>query len=739
MTRPADLLNRRPQYNLELLKEKSVVTRFDTFLKERCEVEQVKRKSRVNISDAWDDFIDLVHQISHQLLSQPVQRSPDERLAHHRYLGSIKLLQRSRVVDQNSLYNPLSDYPQRDPMILQLMGARRRQYRQACAQEQRKALHDGLNAVQGTSHYSARVNATFKMIRGLRQKPSPNTAPIPLSVLNAELQQLNRGKVQQVPTYDHFPATRPPDASCIKLLIDGLRCKTAPGLDYIYNEMLKASTELRLWASHFLQLAYEKNEVPRAWQKTSIFLLPKKTKPTSYDDMRPITLCSSVYKLYARLLLDDLHKYLPTMPDYQSGFLRNRSADDNIYYISRLAETQWNHAKPLYILTLDLKKAFSLISVHRLPAILLAFGVPAFLVNRIIEACLYEKTMINYLGQQTPFYEKTLGVKQGCPISPELFIWIFHYAVLKIQTQLRQLQEPVELYIGEKEKKLTLPALSSYADDMTLLTSKYRDMKIIFPIVQEALEECGLEINPQKSALLAKSHLLRDMSGEVTLGTLKIPLKKKIVVLGACINNDMNRRNMLFDRSNKAMRIYHCLIGNLSHHKLSFKVWVRIYQAVLVPMMLYGLRAIALTKEMKLLLMRREIRMIRGLARVSHPKPKNERITKILGGRTINRVLAVGRISYYSHLQRKPVDSLLRRAGNYRLNYRRKVGRPCFSHLVSFEKELLALGPDISRATCNRAFASAALTKKLGERIYGLVRTAIDPMPTELGLYTGAE
>ena len=51
----------------------------------------------------------------------------------------------------------------------------------------------------------------------------------------------------------------------------------------------------------------------------------------------------------------------------------------------------------------------------------------------------------------------------------------------------------------------------------------------------------------------------------------------------------------------------------------------------------------------------------------------------LLLGRTINATIRAGRLSYYTHLNRQDPDATHKRILDYRLDGKRKIGRPCFT------------------------------------------------------------
>lgn len=732
------MIRRRPKYNLSLLHIKKVSDYFNKRLEELNRTPNLVPLIRSDISEAWKQFEKNIHQVAGAILKEKREVTAEEYEARKRYTRELGELKRPRVIDARAQYNELSDRPRIDKDLQALVGIRRRQYQTEVRKRAHNELVQRLTKIEKTSHVSVRLNQTFKLIRYYRRRQNQTKTTVPFTVLHEELSTLDRGNVPMLPDDGRpLPALPKGDSMYIDMY-DQLKCGISPGPDQIHNEFVKYSLEVRKKMTSFLRRAYTQNEAPDSWHETTMFLLPKVSKPQSFNDYRPITECSVGYKLEATVLLRMLQENIDIeIPEYQCGFLKNRSTDDVLFTLQRILETRWNHGLASYIMTVDIKKAFSRVSIHKLPEVLTRYGVPAQLINRIIHICLTERTRINYLGQQTNEYKKTLGIKQGCPISPYLFVLIFHAVLSEFQRELEKLTPSIKLFMGEPENELKLPMLLGYADDLTLLSTNLKDMDQMIPLLVQCLAPFGLEINAMKSELLIKTpnaQLYRDIGDVYKIGHLEIPVKHAVTILGTRINSDMNRRSMIIDRLRKAWTIYHQLLRILKSLKLKFPLLVRMYSAIVVPVMLYGLRSVSFTKQQQIMLMHREVSMLRGLAQIAYPKPKDEKIERVLKNRTINRVLTVGRLCYASHLYRKPNHSMLNRALGYRVQTKRKLGRPCYTYQSSLEKEFRMM-TRIPVSSWVAAFASADSTKKFCQGLYAGQDLCSDPMSSNVMLY----
>ena len=97
-----------------------------------------------------------------------------------------------------------------------------------------------------------------------------------------------------------------------------------------------------------------------SWKEATITMIPKKQLTNDPSKYRPISLTSGIGKLVEKLIAARLSFYLEenNMKNYQSGFRRHRSTNDNLTFLSQKSMEALNQHKSCLAVFLDVEKAF---------------------------------------------------------------------------------------------------------------------------------------------------------------------------------------------------------------------------------------------------------------------------------------------------------------------------------------------------------------------------------------------
>ena len=279
-------------------------------------------------------------------------------------------------------------------------------------------------------------------------------------------------------------------------LLKSLKTQTngsSPGSDGLPAEFYKLFwKDIKVPFVESVRCSMEKGELSIEQKRGIITLIPKKEKNRLFKkNWRPIALLNADYKIIAKALANRLCDMLPDIiNEDQTGYIKGRYIGCNIRLVEDIIMYTENTNKPGIILTVDFEKAFDSISHKFIDKSLEAFNFgPKF---RSLIFMLYNNisTSIINNGDISEWFSPTRGVRQGCPLSPYLFL----IAVELLAIAIRENPNIKGIDVCGTDIKI-----SQLADDTTCFVSDTDSIAEICRIFK-AYEQCaGLKVNIEKT------------------------------------------------------------------------------------------------------------------------------------------------------------------------------------------------------------------------------------------------
>eukprot|EP00253_Pinus_taeda_P003424 PITA_03424 len=232
---------------------------------------------------------------------------------------------------------------------------------------------------------------------------------------------------------------------------------------------------------------------------TFLALIPKENRPTSFSRFRPISLCNSSYKIFTKVIASRLQPLLPSLiSENQGGFLPNRQIHDTITLVQEAIHSSTSRHEKGLVLKLDLANAFDRVRHSFLYAVLRNMGFNSAFISTIA-ACIsgpWISPLIN--GHPCEAFQSSRGLRQGCPLSPYLFILM----VASFSSALdhnRRVGLISGIKFGNRVKNINH---SQFVDDTLLIggasTTFARRFKTL---LDQFMEYSGGEVNFHKSCI----------------------------------------------------------------------------------------------------------------------------------------------------------------------------------------------------------------------------------------------
>ena len=415
--------------------------------------------------------------------------------------------------------------------------------------------------------------------------------------------------------------------------------------------------------------------VPDAWLNSAMVLLYKKGDPADLGNYRSITLINLLMKLFMKLLqiriADAIDQHLRFE---QNGFRRGRSTTQHVLALRRLIEeTELSKTGELYLLFVDFSKAFDTISWSQLWAILRAYRVPDTIIAAIKAAYVSSKAQVRTSDGLSGAFEFFAGVKQGCCLSPLLFIIVVDFIMRRAFDKISNLGVCVQA-----RKSSRFPAQhvtdTGFADDIALVAPSMSSLQqLADAMVAEALH-VGLRVNVPKTELMA---IGASAAVAPTLLIYERPIKvvKDFKFLGAWIRSsskDFTVRRAL------AWRAVIALPHIWASPSITNATKRKLFRAVIEPVLLYGSETWTMTASLARRLDGTYTRLLRACLQVTYLDRWTN--VKLYGGlQRVSDVVNVRRIGFAGHCFRanQPVAKTLM----YQADGPRRVGRPKMSYV----------------------------------------------------------
>ena len=226
-----------------------------------------------------------------------------------------------------------------------------------------------------------------------------------------------------------------------------------------------------------------------------LITVPKGKKDrTKLENWRPITLLNVDYKILAKVLATRLCKHLPDIINpNQTGFVKGRYIGENIRLIDDILAASVTGNIEGFLVAIDFEKAFDKIDWSFIDKALKMFGFGIQFRNMV--KSLYNDAMSCVInnGFSSEFFKISRGMRQGCPLSPFLFVIAAEVMAINIR---RNINIP-GIWIGNIEIKL-----SQFADDTTCLISTEDGIVVLFELLHQFQCISGLKVNKNKTEIL---------------------------------------------------------------------------------------------------------------------------------------------------------------------------------------------------------------------------------------------
>lgn len=302
---------------------------------------------------------------------------------------------------------------------------------------------------------------------------------------------------EKVPPEEASDLDRPFELEEVEAALRGLPTNKVPGCDGLPREFYVTFWEI-LGRDFLLvdKAVYDSGLLGSSMREGILTLLYKKGERDNLGNYRPITLLCADYKVVARVLAGRLRKALPhVIHEDQTCGVEGRSIQWNLSLVRDCIAWAQDRGVHLMLVGLDMEKAFDKVHHGFLFSVLerMGFGAGFMRWVEILYTAVGSRVLVNgHAGEVVP---QQTGVRQGCPLSPLLFVLYMEplAAAIRADARIRGLRPPGG---GSSEVKI-----SQYADDMTLFLTSEGSVARAVEVLGEFGLASGARVNLGKSSV----------------------------------------------------------------------------------------------------------------------------------------------------------------------------------------------------------------------------------------------
>ena len=285
-------------------------------------------------------------------------------------------------------------------------------------------------------------------------------------------------------------------------------------------------------------------------------------------------------KIYSQLLVNRLTKWSEKeekLSNTQFGFQKGKSTTDCIFTFFSIISKTLHAGDKLYCVFVDYEKAFDRIDRTLLWQKLMSENISSRFVRALSSMYQVVKACIRYKSSISQFFSSEIGLKQGDPSSPLLFMFFINDITQNINSDIESIFTIDEIKIF----------MLLYADDAVLFAKSPVALQSILNDLERYCALWGLKINVKKTkAMIFEKG--RHTSYDFYINNTKLDLVSSFKYLGMHFFKNGNWHRAQKRIASHASYALHNLFGLFKHIELPISEKCKLFDTFVGSILNYG-------------------------------------------------------------------------------------------------------------------------------------------------------
>ena len=433
----------------------------------------------------------------------------------------------------------------------------------------------------------------------------------------------------------------------VETAVKSLKKGKSAGVDNIPGELIQAGGDAMIDVlTKICNKIWQTGEWPTPWTQSLVITLPKKGNLQLCQNYRTISLISHPSKIMLKILLNRLKPQAEKIiAEEQAGFRPGRSTTEQIFNLRVLCEKHLQHQQDLYHVFIDFKKAFDRVWHAALWATMKSYNISSNII-KVVEN-LYDRasSAVLFNGTTGEWFRTTVGVRQGCLLSPTLF----NLFLERIMTDALADHEGSISICGRTITNLR------FADDIDGLAGSEEELTSLVEHLDKTSQAYGMEISAEKTKVMTNNP--QGFKKEIKVKGQKLEAVNNFKYLGSIVTDEGSKPEIL-SRIAQTTAALAKLKPIWRDKNITLASKIRLLRTLAISVFLYACESWTLTAELQRRIQALEMRCYRKILNISYKdhvtnEEVSNRIRRAIGPyKDLLSIVISRKLKWYGHVSR---------------------------------------------------------------------------------------